>query len=111
MSVEVHILASGSDGNCTVVKHDDRAVVIDAGLSCKRLFSLMDVNGLDKECIDAILITHEHTDHTSGAGVMARKLNVPIMCNERTFNACDFGNVMYSLDGYFFKITCYILDN
>ena len=96
MSVEVHILASGSDGNCTVVKHDDRAVVIDAGLSCKRLFSLMDVNGLDKECIDAILITHEHTDHTSGAGVMARKLNVPIMCNERTFNACDFGNVMYS---------------
>ena len=71
MSVEVHILASGSDGNCTVVKHDDRAVVIDAGLSCKRLFSLMDVNGLDKECIDAILITHEHTDHTSGAGVMA----------------------------------------
>ena len=55
MSVEVHILASGSDGNCTVVKHDDRAVVIDAGLSCKRLFSLMDVNGLDKECIGNVM--------------------------------------------------------
>ncbi len=95
MTVEVHVLASGSDGNCTVVKYDDRAVVVDAGLSGKKLMSLMDLNGLDSSCIDSILITHEHSDHISGAGVLARKLDIPVMCNRRTFDACNLGNVKY----------------
>lgn len=94
--LEVHVLASGSDGNCTVIKHDDTAVMIDAGLSGRTILSLMEKNGLDASCIDGILLTHEHSDHISGAGIMARKLDVPIYCNERTFAMCCLGNVCFS---------------
>ncbi|MCL1984001.1 MAG: MBL fold metallo-hydrolase [Methanomassiliicoccaceae archaeon] len=94
--IEVHVLASGSDGNCTVVVCGDHAVMVDAGLSGKRITELMNVNGLDRSLIKSVLLTHEHSDHASGAGIMARKLNVPIMCNEKTFTSCDLGSVTYS---------------
>jgi phosphoribosyl 1,2-cyclic phosphodiesterase len=93
---EVHVLASGSDGNCTVVVCDDHAVMIDAGLSGKKILELMNVNGLDRSLIKALLVTHEHSDHVSGAGIMARKLNIPIHCNENTFTSSNMGRVMYS---------------
>ena len=94
--LEVHVLASGSDGNCTVVVCDDHAVMVDAGLSGKRITELMNVNGLDRSLIKSILLTHEHSDHVSGAGIMARKLDVPILCNEKTFTSCNLGAVSYS---------------
>ena len=96
MILEVHVLGSGSDGNCTVVVSDDHAVMIDAGLSGKRITELMNLNGIDASLIKSILITHEHSDHISGAGIMARKLDVPICCNERTFASCNIGTVTYS---------------
>jgi phosphoribosyl 1,2-cyclic phosphodiesterase len=95
--LEVHVLASGSDGNCTVVRHDDVAIMIDAGLSGKATTKLMNISGIDASSIEGILITHEHSDHTAGAGIMARKLDVPIYCNERTYRMCDFGKVRHSV--------------
>ncbi|MFA6710583.1 MAG: MBL fold metallo-hydrolase [Candidatus Methanomethylophilaceae archaeon] len=94
--LEVHVLASGSDGNCAVVQFEDRAVMIDAGLSYKRTKELMNVSGIDETAIDALLITHEHSDHICGAGAVARKLGIPVMCNQNTFNAGSFGKVDYS---------------
>lgn len=93
--LEVHVLASGSDGNCTVIECDGEAVMIDAGISCKRILSLMDQEGVDKEVVKAILITHEHSDHVSGAGATARKLGVPVMCNANTFSQLSLGSVDY----------------
>ncbi len=93
--LEVHVLASGSDGNCTVIECDGEAVMIDAGISCKKILSQMDQEGVDKECVKAILLTHEHSDHVSGAGATARKLGVPIMCNQPTFSELSLGNVDY----------------
>jgi len=93
--MEVHVLASGSDGNCTVIVHDDEAVMIDAGLSGKLISSLMEKNGLDPSIISGILLTHEHSDHVQGAGIMARKLDVPIYCNERTLSMCSLGHISY----------------
>ena len=94
--MEVHVLASGSDGNCTVVIHEDHAIMVDAGLSGKKISELMNLNGIDGSLIKALLVTHEHSDHTSGAGIMSRKLDIPIMCNERTFTSYNFGKVSYS---------------
>jgi phosphoribosyl 1,2-cyclic phosphodiesterase len=91
--MEVHVLASGSDGNCTVIESDGEAIMIDAGISCRRILSLMEKEGVDKDMLKAILITHEHTDHVSGAGATARKLDIPIVANEATFNASNLGNV------------------
>lgn len=93
--LEVHVLASGSDGNCTVIESDGEAIMIDAGISCRRILSLMDQEGVDKDMVRAILITHEHSDHVSGAGPTARKLGVPVMCNPATFSVLNLGNVDY----------------
>lgn len=93
--MEVHILASGSDGNCTIIENDGEAIMIDAGISYRRIESLMDREGVDKDMLKAILITHEHTDHVSGAGATARKLDIPIVANEATFNASNLGSVQH----------------
>ncbi len=93
--LEVHVLASGSDGNCTVIESDGQAVMIDAGISCKRILSLMEQEGVDKDVVKAILITHEHSDHVAGAGATARKLGVPVMCNPATFSQLNLGKVDY----------------
>ncbi len=93
--MEVHILASGSDGNCTVIENDGEAIMIDAGISCKRILSLMEKEGVDKDMLKAILITHEHTDHIAGAGATARKLDIPIVANMATFDASNLGSVQH----------------
>ena len=93
--MEVHVLASGSDGNCTVIENDGEAIMVDAGISCKRILSLMELQGVDKDMLKAILITHEHSDHVSGAGATARKLDIPIVANMATFDASNLGNVQH----------------
>jgi len=93
--LEAHVLASGSDGNCTVIESDGEAIMIDAGVSCRRILSLMEREGIDSSCVKAILLTHEHTDHIMGAGPTARKLNVPVYCNRPTFEACNLGKIDY----------------
>jgi phosphoribosyl 1,2-cyclic phosphodiesterase len=93
--MEVHVLASGSDGNCTVIESDGEAIMIDAGISCRRIMSLMDRHGIDKESLKAILITHEHSDHVSGAGATARKLDIPIVANMATFDVSNLGSVQH----------------
>ena len=92
---EVHVLASGSDGNCTVIQLDDEAIMIDAGISCRRIMGLMEKEGIDKKVLKALLVTHEHTDHISGAGPVARKFNIPVYCNKATFECSDIGSVEY----------------
>ncbi|NLL95385.1 MAG: MBL fold metallo-hydrolase [Thermoplasmatales archaeon] len=93
--MEVHVLASGSDGNCVVIEHDGRAVMVDAGLSLKRIAALMDLNGLEPSSLEAILVTHEHTDHTRGVGPVARKFDVPVYCNPPTLAGGQFGRVRH----------------
>ncbi len=95
--MEVHVLASGSDGNCTVIESDGEAIMIDAGISCRRILSLMEREGVDKDMVKAILVTHEHSDHVAGAGATARKLDVPVVANELTFNASNLGDVQHWL--------------
>ena len=96
MSVEVHVLASGSDGNCTVICSEDRAIMVDAGLSYKKTKSLMDINGIDESEIEALFVTHEHSDHVGGAGAIARKLDIPVFCNQNTFDASNLGKVAHN---------------
>jgi len=92
---EVHVLASGSDGNCTVIQLDDEAIMIDAGISCRRIMGLMEKEGIDRKVVKALLVTHEHSDHIAGAGAVARKFNIPVFCNKATFESSDLGSVDY----------------
>ncbi len=63
MAVSMTVLASGSKGNCTLVSSAGTRLLVDAGLSCRELLRRLALCGESPSCIDAILITHEHSDH------------------------------------------------
>lgn len=75
-------LVSGSSGNASFLSDGRTNILIDCGLSGKRLKELL--SKIDVTDIDAVLITHEHSDHTKGAGVAVRKYNVPLYATENT---------------------------
>lgn len=70
----LHVLASGSKGNASIVRFGDASVLVDCGISKKEFFARCDEVGFDPFDIDAVLVTHEHTDHTKGLGVLYRAL-------------------------------------
>ncbi|WP_088839290.1 MBL fold metallo-hydrolase [Listeria sp. ILCC792] len=83
------ILASGSSGNATLIETDDQKILVDCGLSGKKMEGLFKQIDRDISEVDAILITHEHSDHIKGLGVLARKYKLPIYANEKTWRAMD----------------------
>ncbi|MDN3503981.1 MAG: MBL fold metallo-hydrolase [Rhabdochlamydiaceae bacterium] len=77
-------LASGSKGNSLFFGSNDSKLLIDAGLSCRNLKSRLEEIGIDLAEIDAILITHEHSDHIRGLEKIVKDYNIPILCNSDT---------------------------
>ncbi len=82
-------LYSGSSGNALYVSSQDTSILIDAGLTGKSIISAMEAIGENPSEIQAILITHEHSDHIKGAGILSRKFNIPIYANDRTWAAME----------------------
>ncbi len=70
----VAVLASGSSGNCTYIGDGQAGVLIDCGISARQVLVRMAQIGLGEAPIDAVLITHEHSDHVGGARMLARRL-------------------------------------
>ncbi|CAG9622908.1 MBL fold metallo-hydrolase [Sutcliffiella rhizosphaerae] len=89
MSLHFSVLASGSTGNAIYVATDQHSLLIDAGLSGKKMQELFDKIGKKMEDLSGILVTHEHSDHIKGLGVLARKYKLPIYANEKTWQAMD----------------------
>src|SRR5499427_2239698 len=85
MAVSITVLASGSNGNCTLISSSTTRLLVDAGLSCRELLRRLSKCGERPNSIDAILITHEHTDHVSGLRVLAKKLKVPVYITGPTY--------------------------
>ena len=71
------MLASGSSGNCTFLSAGRTRILVDAGLSCRETFRRLEAIGEDPSHLDAVLISHEHSDHVSGLPILARKLKIP----------------------------------
>lgn len=84
-------LVSGSSGNASVIQHNNTTVLIDCGVSGKKITNLLKSADIDCEDIDAMLITHEHTDHTAGAGVISRRYNIPVYATEKTHENLNVG--------------------
>lgn len=80
-------LYSGSTGNSLLVQSNKTNILFDAGVSAKKIteaLTSINVNPLD---IDAIVVSHEHTDHIQGLGTFSKKFDVPVFANEKTWNA------------------------
>lgn len=89
MSMKFSVLASGSTGNSLYVESGEHSFLVDAGLSGKKMTELL--NKIDKrpEDLSGIFVTHEHSDHIKGLGIMARKYQLPIYANANTWRAMD----------------------
>ncbi|WP_174582894.1 MBL fold metallo-hydrolase [Candidatus Methylacidithermus pantelleriae] len=81
----VTILASSSKGNATLVATNCTRLLVDAGLSCRRLEDTLRKIGLSPADLDGILLTHEHSDHASGLPVLLKKYPVPLFCSPTTY--------------------------
>lgn len=80
-------IASGSSGNCIYVGTDATHLLVDVGISGKRTEAGLKELGISMKEIDGILVTHEHTDHIAGLGVLARKYGTPIYATLGTIRA------------------------
>lgn len=85
--LKISILASGSSGNVTYIESDKRKLLVDCGLSGKKTTALLSQINRTPDELDGILVTHEHKDHVHGVGVLARKYNLDIYANEKTWEA------------------------
>ena len=89
MSIQFSILASGSSGNSMVVDNGEARLLVDAGLSAKKIESLMSQIGSTCEELDGVLVTHEHADHIQGLGPLSRRYKLPVYANARTWAAME----------------------
>ena len=80
-------LFSGSSGNALFIGAGDTRLLIDAGMPGKAIERALNEIGVLPETLTAIAVTHEHSDHVKGVGIISRKYHVPIYANERTWNA------------------------
>jgi len=92
---QICILASGSRGNAVYVSGGSTSILIDAGLSGIEIERRLNSKGIYPEDLDAIVVSHEHTDHIQGVGVLSRRFNLPIYMSAKTEKASvsHLGNV------------------
>ncbi len=107
---QTSVLVSGSRGNAVLVRTGEVAVLLDAGVAARRIFAALEDLGLDISELQAVIVSHEHSDHTSGVGAVARKLRIPLYINEGTLDRCAHrigdvpGGVEYFETGRSFSI-------
>lgn len=89
MTIRFSILSSGSTGNAMIIENDRVKLLVDAGLSAKKMVQLMTERQSSGDDLDGILITHEHGDHIKGLGAFARKYQLPIFANAKTWEELD----------------------
>lgn len=85
--MQLYSIASGSSGNCIYLGEEDGGILIDAGISRKRIVTGLERKGLSLDDIKAIFVTHEHSDHISGLGPVLRKNPIPVYATADTVSA------------------------
>jgi phosphoribosyl 1,2-cyclic phosphodiesterase len=111
MSFRLCSLASGSSGNCIYVGSESSGILVDCGVSGKEILENLKNIGVCTSSIKGIVVTHEHSDHTKGVGIISRKLNIPVYANSGTWQgmsdcigAIKSENIKYFETGIGFNI-------
>lgn len=87
-------IASGSSGNCTYLHADEQRLLIDVGVSGKRVTEGLTEINIDPTTLKGILITHEHSDHIKGVGIISRKYNLPIYATKLTWERMESAQML-----------------
>lgn len=85
--LSVCVLASGSKGNALFISNGSTSLLVDAGFSGVEIERRLKARGFDPENIEAILVSHEHSDHIRGVGVLSRRFKIPVYMNRETEKA------------------------
>lgn len=80
----LYTIASGSEGNCLLIRDEQTYLLVDAGISCKRITAALGQLGLTPGDLSGILITHEHTDHVCGLATLVKKNPIPLYATAPT---------------------------
>ena len=80
--MDLTVYASGSTGNCCLIRHGGAGVLIDAGISARRICASLAESGLTPAALSAVFITHEHSDHIKGLSVFLKNTPVPVYAPE-----------------------------
>lgn len=93
--MKISMLASGSSGNVTYIETPKTKILVDAGLSGKKIEGLMSKIGKSLHDVEHLLVTHEHVDHIQSVGVLARKYGMNVYANEQTWSemSSSIGNI------------------
>jgi len=102
--LELCSIASGSSGNCICVGSDNTHVLIDAGISGKRIENGLNEINLKAGEMQGILVTHEHIDHIAGLGVLARRYGIPIFATKKTIEAILNSKSVGKIDEDLFQV-------
>lgn len=86
-SLKISVLVSSSSGNVTYIETPKHHVLVDAGMSGKKIKESLESIGKDINTIDSVFVTHEHSDHVKGVGVLARRYDLNVYANEKTWQA------------------------
>ena len=87
MGIRITILGSGSAGNCTLIETDSTKLLVDAGLSGRQIAQRLALISRNLEQISGVVLTHEHSDHTRGLGVLCKTRPLPVYANRLTAEA------------------------
>jgi phosphoribosyl 1,2-cyclic phosphodiesterase len=103
------VIASGSKGNSIIIATDTTKIILDAGISTMRITDFLYQNHLTRDHISAIIVSHEHSDHTRGVGSLARKTKKPVFITRPTYFECtrnlgDIPQIQYFSPGDEFSI-------
>lgn len=104
MMIDFCSLYSGSSGNCIVVGDGNSHLLIDAGVSGKKIEQALNLKGLSTKDMSGILITHEHSDHVQGIGVLARRYGLPMYLTKGTLTAIKRMDSLGKIDESLFHV-------
>ncbi len=102
--MELFSIASGSSGNCICIGDEKTHLIVDAGISGKRIEAGLNQYDYTTRDMAGVLVTHEHSDHIQGLGVIARKYGLPIYATENTIKAIRRYKSVGQIDDYLFHV-------
>ena len=80
----LHTLASGSTGNCLLFSHNGQHLLLDAGISCRRITTALRALDMEPQSLLGVCVTHEHTDHISGLATLTKQYGLPVLTSPGT---------------------------